>query len=68
MTKGLFGKGEKTLGELSLSSLKLRLFLFKDSAPVTEGKKETEEVRKVKPTLPVCVQHTAFSNSTTTGG
>lgn len=25
--------GEKTVGELSLSSLKLKLFLFRDSAP-----------------------------------
>jgi len=37
--KGLFEEVEKTLGELSFSSLKLKLFLFKDSAPVTEGKR-----------------------------
>lgn len=67
MAKVLFGEGEKTLGELSFSSLKLKLFLFKDSAPVTGEKKETEEVRNEKLTLPVCVQHTALSNTTTTG-
>lgn len=40
VTKGLIDEGEKTLGELSFSSLKLKLFLFKDSAPVTEAKRD----------------------------
>lgn len=38
VTEGLVGEGENT-GELSLSSLKLKLFLLRDSAPVAERKK-----------------------------
>lgn len=36
VTEGLVGEGKNT-GELSLSSLKLKLFLLRDSAPVPEG-------------------------------
>lgn len=46
VTRGEMVVGERTVGEFSLSSLKLKLFLFSDSAPV--GKRDERQQKKAR--------------------